>query len=219
VLDEASSSNLEPAAEPGPAQPAEAWLSRDRRDGPGGRSRVVLLARAQPMGASSSSSVPTPELLHRELLSWDLGRARGRARLARGFVRAGLVLLSMSSATATVAPVNLGGALEFGLLTKITITNTPASLITVRAACQPYHRGPQHATEPTHTHPQLPHGPNHPQPPHNIQPNAFNPLPSTHSLYPTDFAALTLPNYLLLGQRWLDRRYYRLRPSDRGRLC
>jgi hypothetical protein len=70
----------------------------------------------------------------RELLSWDLGRARGRARLARGLVRVGLVLLSISSVTGTVTPVHLGGAVEFGLLTKLTITNTPASLITVREA-------------------------------------------------------------------------------------
>jgi hypothetical protein len=86
---------------------------------------MTVLSNATPrmpaaMGATEGS---------RELLPWDEGRARGRAWLARGLVRTVLVLLSISSATA-ITPVDLGGAVKFSTLAKLTLTNTPLSLIT-----------------------------------------------------------------------------------------
>jgi hypothetical protein len=56
----------------------------------------------------------------RELLPWGLGRARGRARLARGLVRASLAVLLSLSSVAT-QPVVLGGAYKFALLAKAQI--------------------------------------------------------------------------------------------------
>jgi hypothetical protein len=113
------------------------------------------------------------------LLPCDAGRARGRAaRLGRGLVRASLVLLSISTATAIV-PVDLGGAGEFSLLGKVTLTNGPASLITVRQICP----GSPTAFTP------LPS-------PHCLQPTAFNPLPLPHCRYPTAFTPLHPPHCL-----------------------